>query len=103
MTAATRSHDIVPHGDPQSPRMRLMLMLASLLGVVTFFVPFAHDVSPLMGIHDADLWRLAVPFAMPVFATMAFLRWSMAGRLAAWERTTLYTVAAGTGLITLSN
>ncbi|MGH7583229.1 MAG: hypothetical protein ACREL5_08405, partial [Gemmatimonadales bacterium] len=43
-----------------------LLMLASLLGVVTFFLPFASHTSPL-DIISGDLWRLAVPLLMPFF------------------------------------
>ncbi len=48
--------------------MNRLLMFASLVGIVAFFLPFAYDTSPFEAIHMADVWWLGVPFLVPFVA-----------------------------------
>lgn len=82
--------------------MMPFLMLASLLGVATFFLPFAVDTSPLQAIQQAGLWRVAVPFLVPFIAVIARMIATNRGSLSPGAKRAVYVWAAATALITLS-
>lgn len=82
--------------------MLRLLMLASLLGIPTFFLPFAYDTSPFRALHDGDLWRVAVPFLVPFVAVIARLMQQQRGVLSESARRLIYGWATVTILLTLS-
>ncbi len=82
--------------------MHRLLMIASLLGVVTFFLPFAWSTSGLMAIRDGLLWRLAVPFLVPFVAVAARMVQLQRGELSAGVRRAIYVWSVATICVTLS-
>ena len=80
--------------------MARLLIVASLLGVVTFFIPAAYHTSPFQAIRDGDVWRLAVPFLVP-FALVIFRSTLMSGRaFTPMLRRAAYSWAIATLLVT---
>jgi hypothetical protein len=84
------------------PLMLRLLMLASLLGIPTFFLPFAYDTSAFRALHDGDLWRIAVPFLVPFVAVIARLVQQQRGALREGARRLIYGWSMVTILLTLS-
>jgi len=79
-----------------------LLIVASLLGVVTFFLPYASDTSPLQAIQDGGLWRLAVPFLIPFVAMVAGGLQIQHGNLTTGQRRAVFGWAIATLLVTFS-
>jgi len=82
--------------------MTRLLMLSGLLGIVTFFLPFAADISAFRAIQSGDLWRLAVPFLVPFVAVVARMVQMNRGSLSEGARRLVYLWATATILVTLS-
>ena len=82
--------------------LNLLLIIASLLGCVTFFLPFASGISPLAGLQDVGLWRLAVPFLIPFIAMIARGAQLQYGKLSQGATWIVYFWVIVTVLITLS-
>ncbi len=79
-----------------------LLILASLLGCVTFFLPFAYDTSPLKAIQDGSFWQLGVPFLVPFAAMVAGALRIQNGNLSPGQQRLFYVWAVVTLLVTLS-
>lgn len=82
--------------------MNRLLILASLIGIVAFFLPFAYDTSPFVAIHMADVWWLGVPFLVPFVAVGARTTEMFRGTLGPGPRRFVYGWSIATLLVTLS-
>ena len=85
--------------------MTTVLMLASLVGCVTFFLPFASNTSPLMAIQENvldGLFRLAFPFLIPFVAMIVRATQMQRGPLGPTATKAVYGWVIVTLLVTLS-
>ena len=73
-----------------------LLILASLVGCVTFFLPFAYDTSPLKALQDGSLWQLAAPFLVPFAAMVAGALKIQNGALTSGQQRLFYAWSAVT-------
>ncbi len=73
-----------------------------MLGVMTLFLPFTWDTSPIEALEERLFWRLAAPFFLAGIIGALTLHLWLAGRLHGWERTTSLILALGVGVVTLS-
>jgi len=79
-----------------------LLILASLVGCVTFFLPFALNTSPLTAIQDGSVWQLGVPFLIPFAAMVAGALTMQQGILGPGMRRVFYGWSILTLVATLS-
>jgi hypothetical protein len=89
---------------PES-RASNFLMLATLLGfagIVSLFLPFTYDESPVSAVTGRDFWRLALPFFLAVPVSLASIRWIMTGTLSQFERVAGYVVSIIVACLTMS-
>jgi hypothetical protein len=100
-------------------RLHSYLVTLGVIGIVTIFLPFAHDVSPLdvviavgteifagnlTGVDELG-WKLtliASPFCLAIPITVACVRRLWAGGPSRWEWVTAYVLALATGGMTLA-
>lgn len=82
--------------------MNRLLMFASLIGIVAFFLPFAYDTSPFQAIHSADVWWLGVPFLVPFVAVWLRTTEMHRGTVGQGLRRFVYGWSVATLLVTLS-
>jgi hypothetical protein len=88
----------------EGPRFRIQLLLTVLggIGILAIFLNFAWGTSPWAAALAKDLWRVALPFFLPVLVTIASLRWLLSKALSGTERLIAYLVSAVMVCATLS-
>jgi len=68
-----------------SKRTQLIVTVTGALGIPAIILPFAFSYSPLAAAWSDDmflndLWRLSWPFFLPLFITIANIRWMILGK-----------------------
>jgi hypothetical protein len=83
-------------------KIQLILTISGALGIPAIGLSFAFGISPWSAALEKDLWRLAWPFFLPLFITIASLRWLFSTQLSRPERVFAYLVSAALIGVTLS-
>jgi hypothetical protein len=91
------------HNQPQQ-KYHLWLTIAGLTGIVSLFLPFTYDISPLMALQDGffNFWRIAIPAFLSVFVFIAAMRWILAGSFNRILKTIAYVLSAASAYLTVS-
>jgi hypothetical protein len=83
-------------------KVHLMLTIAGLTGIVSLFLPFTWDVSPMKALLDKDFWKLAAPFFLSVLISIASLRWITTGSFGRTLQIIGYGISALSAIVTIS-
>jgi len=83
-------------------KVHLFLAIAGLTGVVSLFIPFTWDVSPMKALLDKDFWKLAAPFFLTILISIASFRWLITGSFSRGWQTIGYFISAVSAIITIS-
>jgi hypothetical protein len=78
-----------------------LLTVAGTAGIAALFLPFAWSYSPLRAAADEELWPLALPLFLAIFASAASIRWLVSGMFSPVERAIAYAASAEMGAVTL--
>jgi hypothetical protein len=80
----------------------VLLTVAGMTGIAGLFLPFTWGKSPVDAASYKELWRLALPFFLAVFASAASIRWVVSGSFSGLERAIAYVVSTLMVGVTLS-
>lgn len=82
--------------------IQLLLTLFGLLGIVSLFLPFAFDVSPVMAVHDPGSWRVGAPAFLAFLISYASMRLIVSGLFSKAEKAIAYIVSIASAGVTIS-
>lgn len=83
-------------------KAHILLTLSGLTGIVSLFLPFTFDVSPLYALQEHSWWKLAAPFFLSVLVFVAAMRWIISGSFTAIWKAIVYFISVASAMITIS-
>lgn len=83
-------------------KVHLLLAIAGLTGIVSLFLPFTFDVSPLYAVQDHYWWKMAAPFFLSVLVFVATIRWVISGSFTVIWKAIAYFISVASAYISLS-